>query len=208
MKISKKLLIISMFCLAVFLLILLQVLSGGFLTRGDISVNSFMPGIRNQFFTGFTKIIDVVFGTWSMVIISFILSAIIFFRHSKKDAVFFASAMLLSALLIYAVKEIVRRPRPINAIIATNDFAFPTGHTTSAVMFFGLLAYLAYKKSKSSRLKATAIAGSMFMVLLIAFTRLYANVHWLSDVLGGLAMGAFMLTISIIIYDYLGKPSV
>ena len=60
-----------------------------------------------------------------------------------------------------------------------------------------MLAYLFIRKVQSWRLKVLVVATAGFMVFMIGFSRIYLNVHYLSDVLAGYAGGLFWLTVSI-----------
>jgi undecaprenyl-diphosphatase len=41
------------------------------------------------------------------------------------------------------------------------------------------------------------------IISIISFDRIYLNVHWFSDVLGGYLLGTFWLALSIVIFKYL-----
>jgi membrane-associated phospholipid phosphatase len=65
------------------------------------------------------------------------------------------------------------------------SFGFPSGHTSSAIAMWGGLAVVFRKR---------ALAWlAPFMVALVAFTRLYLGVHFLSDILGGAVLGGLVL---------------
>ena len=198
LKKRKGLISTSIISLIIFILILIGISSNGFLVNLDSSINS-LWAIKNPFLTNVSKIIDLVFDTWSMIVISLFLSVFLCFKYSKKEGAFFSFTILLGAAVIYLTKEFVQRARPSNALINSSSFAFPSGHTATAVVFFGLLIYLILRKSKSKSFKLVFIFVSIFMIVLIGFTRLYLNLHWFSDVLGGLALGVFVLTSCILL---------
>ena len=118
-------------------------------------------------------------------------------KHHKKEAAFLSITMLADAFILFIIKLLFKIPRPLSNFITETDFSFPSGHATTAVVFFGILSYLILKKYKNVNFEV--ITASIFMVLLIGSTRLYLGIHWLSDIIGGFALGIFILTTSIII---------
>ena len=71
--------------------------------------------------------------------------------------------------------------------------SFPSGHMLRTVVVYGLLAFVIRRLSPSSRVRTLAVAGAIAVVVLMAFDRLYLDVHWESDVIGGLVLGAIAL---------------
>ncbi len=71
--------------------------------------------------------------------------------------------------------------------------SFPSGHMMRTVIVYGLLAFVIYRLSASPRARALAVAGAIIAIVLVAFDRLYLDVHWESDVIGGLLLGAIAL---------------
>lgn len=205
MKHTKKLILISLISLILFILIYLEVYLKGFLFKMDLSLNSLIPHIQNSAFTVIAKITSFIFDTAALMVITIILCIFLWFKRGKKYSLFFLITMLFNGLIILLLKDLFQRPRPLNSLIVDTSFAFPSGHTASAVVFFGLITYLIFKKSKSQDWKIGFFVFSIFMVLFIGFIRLYLNVHWFTDVLGGLAIGTFILTISILINESLEK---
>jgi membrane-associated phospholipid phosphatase len=71
--------------------------------------------------------------------------------------------------------------------------SFPSGHMIRTVIAYGLLAFVIRRLSPSPRVRALAAAGAIGLVVLMAVDRLYLDVHWESDVIGGLLLGAIGL---------------
>ena len=71
--------------------------------------------------------------------------------------------------------------------------SFPSGHMLRSVIAYGLIAFVIRRLSPSPLVRALAGAGAIAVVVLMAADRLYLDVHWESDVVGGLVLGAIGL---------------
>ena len=205
MKIPRKLIWINLLSLIIFIFILLEVLFRGFLIRWDLAINYLM---KSQYvcIVNFSKAVGVIFDVRVLLIISFLIAIYLWFKDSKKDSVFFVVVGLAGAGIIYLLKELIIRARPLSDLIIETGFSFPSGHTTIAVLFFGLLTYLIFKKNKSKNIKLISSVIFILISLIIGFTRLYLGVHWFSDVVGGFSLGVFLLSFGILIKEKFFKP--
>ncbi len=71
--------------------------------------------------------------------------------------------------------------------------SFPSGHVVRAVVTYGLLAFVVRRLTPWPLARALAIPAAIVLILLVTFDRLYLDVHWESDVVGGLVLGAICL---------------
>jgi len=71
--------------------------------------------------------------------------------------------------------------------------SFPSGHMVRAVIAYGLLAFVVRRLAGSAIVRALAVPVVILIIVLLAFDRLYLDVHWESDVVGGLLLGAIGL---------------
>jgi membrane-associated phospholipid phosphatase len=71
--------------------------------------------------------------------------------------------------------------------------SFPSGHMVRTVVVYGLLAFVVRRLAPSPVVRAMAVPVAVFIIVVVAFDRLYLNVHWESDVIGGLLLGAIGL---------------
>lgn len=114
----------------------------------------------------------------------------------KKFGVKLGIAFLLCAYINDYLKHIFETARPtidvVKVLIEQPGYAFPSGHSQSAVVFWGVIAW-ELKKAWSSTL-------AVVLMFLIGISRLYLGVHWPIDVLGGWTIGAIIMGVYIL-YD-------
>jgi membrane-associated phospholipid phosphatase len=108
-------------------------------------------------------------------------------------AVTVPGGMLLNVL----VKFVVQRPRPHfdHPLLTLTTYSFPSGHTASAALVYGLLACYLVTRVSSWPLRIAIVAAACLMVALVALSRMYLGVHYLSDVLAATAEGCAWLAI-------------
>jgi len=149
------------------------------------------------------EVIAYCFDTTPLFVASLLIAAFLVYKNRKENALLLAGAMGGDAAIVVIVKALVHSERPLNGIMQEMGFSFPSGHVTSSVVFLGLLTCFAFQYLKSS--KAKTLTGMLYVaaVLLVGFYRIYLNVHWFSDVLGGYLLGAFLLMFAILALQYL-----
>jgi undecaprenyl-diphosphatase len=87
------------------------------------------------------------------------------------------------------IKEVVDRARPaFNPAAATLGPSFPSGHTTTAAAFYAAAALL-LGRGRPRWARAAITGGAVAIAVAVAASRVFLDVHWLTDVIGGLALG-------------------
>jgi membrane-associated phospholipid phosphatase len=88
-----------------------------------------------------------------------------------------------------AIKDLVDRARPtLNPLAAHLGPSFPSGHSSTAAAFYASLA-LILSRGRSARVRALLIGGAAGIAAAVAASRVLLDVHWVSDVIAGLALG-------------------
>jgi undecaprenyl-diphosphatase len=164
-------------------------------------VNSWAVTIQTEAFTAVAVVISIVFDTYTLLVFALAASALLFYKNYRKQSVLFLGAMGGDALLVAASKALVYSPRPANELITETGNSFPSGHVTGSIVFFGLLTYFAWQVWCSSKAKASSSVFYAAITIVVGFDRIYLNVHWFSDVLGGCLLGTFWLTFSILVFQ-------
>ena len=114
------------------------------------------------------------------------------------------SLAALGGLAFYKpMKHIFLRVRPDAALhlVKQGGYSFPSGHSVTSVIFYGLMIYLLNRHCKNEKLKKVLSAVCGFLALTIGPSRIYVGVHWPTDVLAGWCIGGMVLLISICISE-------
>ena len=110
------------------------------------------------------------------------------------EALLMAACMVTAPLTVYALKSAFERTRP--ALWEASWYwgsSFPSGHTLSTAAFAFAAALCAARIWPHHRSLAALVAG--FAILwtgLVALSRLVIGVHWPTDVLASMGLGAFI----------------
>lgn len=97
------------------------------------------------------------------------------------------------AIINEVLKQLVHRPRPLGAqpYLYGHSWSFPSGHAMGSLIGFGFLAYvIVVCWSAKRRTHVLAIVFASTLTLAIGISRLALGVHYVSDVVGGWAIGA------------------
>jgi len=112
-------------------------------------------------------------------------------RHFRNHhiALFMISIVIGQALLNSGLKAIVSRARPdVLQLVPFSGSSFPSGHSAAAAATYMAAAFVvAIGLERKQRIIAIAIGS--FIAAAVAATRAFLGVHWLTDVLAGLAVG-------------------
>ncbi len=171
----------------------------------DFQVNSWAMSIHTDSFTAIAVVIAYVFDTTSLIVISFIIAAYLFYRNYRLYGALLLAAMGGDALVVSVAKELIQSSRPPNSLVYDTGFSFPSGHTVASIVFCGLLTYFAWQYWKGSKSKIVSSVLFIAIASIVAFDRIYLNVHWFSDVFGGFFLGLFWLTFSLLVFRYIEK---
>ena len=109
------------------------------------------------------------------------------------------AAMGGGGLFATGLKLAFHRARPDGAMTYLHRYSwsFPSGHAAGVVFGYGFVAYLLALRARRARTRVLIVALAVAYALAVATSRLYLGVHYLTDVVGGLATGTAWLAICV-----------
>ena len=168
------------------------------------------------------KVLIIVF--IAILDLAIILFSRIWIKKMNLKAMFYGSVMIIAIIVVYfvaceGVKYIASRPRPRNLDAEFNGFkywfqfnpfealhsefkdqkSFVSGHTANAACLITILPFVASmtKRDNNDLIQImTIVIGGLF-TLLVAFSRIIARAHWMSDVMGGILLSCGIQALAI-----------
>jgi membrane-associated phospholipid phosphatase len=83
-----------------------------------------------------------------------------------------------------------RRPPVSHLDQAPPTSSFPSGQTAAAICLYGALAVLASQRARSTLVRWLTLTLAVLIPLAVAVARVYRGMHYLTDVVGGMLLGA------------------
>jgi membrane protein DedA with SNARE-associated domain/membrane-associated phospholipid phosphatase len=97
--------------------------------------------------------------------------------------------MAMIILLVHGIKAWTDRPRPPDPLVSASGSAFPSAHAAYSTLYVWLAVTLALRLAPGVTKRSLVITAGIVVAALVGLTRVYLQVHWLSDVTSGWALG-------------------
>jgi membrane-associated phospholipid phosphatase len=104
--------------------------------------------------------------------------------------------MLLNVLTKYTFHR--ARPSFDHPLLTVPTHSFPSGHVAGTTLFYGVLAAMLVSRIDAWRARVLIVLASLALILLVALSRVYLGVLYLSDVLAGFAEAMAWLTLCLV----------
>ncbi len=159
-----------------------------FMVNIDMLLLEWMTSFEGSVLTTFFKLVSSLANeTLYLVIISFLYWCV-----SKRKAFHMIVMLCFSGYIGIMVKELMKIPRPYTygGIEALHEksaagYSFPSTHVQLSTTFWGSFMILCKKR-------IVWIIGIIFIIL-VAISRLYLRVHWLSDIIGAVLFSVIVV---------------
>ncbi len=176
-----------------FLALAAAIHDGSLLLRWDEPVQRAVEGSRSPWLDTAVRAVTHLGGI-TVVAAGLAILLLLVWRRCHSLALVLLAATLARPVLEWTLKTLVDRPRPdLERLVAGNGPSFPSGHVMAAVALWGLLPPVVALFTHRRSLWWCSVAASALVVGLVAVSRVYLGVHWVSDVTGGLVLGALYL---------------
>ena len=186
--------------------------AAGYITYEVAAVYETLPlpldkAVQNFFFSLRGPVQDVIISSIThlsdtVTIIAFCIVLLIL--PNRKTYGLPVSLACLGGVAIYKpLKHFVLRARPDASLhlVTQGGYSFPSGHSVTSIVFYGLMLYLIQKDCKNEKLKTVLSWICGILAVVIGPSRIYVGVHWPTDVLAGWCLGGGILIIAILILE-------
>jgi undecaprenyl-diphosphatase len=149
-------------------------------------------GSRNATATS-TRVLDLVTdlgGTAFLAVALVVIAVADYLRHRDLAVPLFLVVTMIGVVVINnALKWIVGRERPpVDHLVETSGWSFPSGHSSAAAAAWFAFALVA-TRDRARPWRAVAAGVAALITFAVAASRVLLGVHWLTDVVAGVALG-------------------
>lgn len=171
-------------------------------TTFDAAVRSWMLAHQNPTLFNVFLVITWLGSGFAIIPATLVVAGWLWQRSGRWTAAVVVTAPAVATGLFDVIKFTYRRVRPSGALhLHILTYSFPSGHATTSAAVFPVVAYILAREHILS--KRSAVALAVTGPFLIGFSRLYIDVHWATDVLGGWAAGLVVAALSVSVYERL-----
>ena len=160
----------------------------------DYNVYNLLSTNEIEFITAFFNVVTSLASSEAIIIITL---ALIFLLNTNHERLFVIINTIISAGIIIVSKNIFLRERPLIGSELLSSYSFPSGHSLIATTYYGFLIYLLKRSKCKEEYKVIGTTLLTTLIVLICLSRLVLNVHYVTDVIGGVILGLVILLVLI-----------
>lgn len=163
----------------------------GELQAVDSRVYSWARDLRTEPVTPFFTALTIIGTPIGLGIIVAIVTVLLAMRKRYTWIAYLIGTTAIGGGINRLLKAWFARARPelTEMLRETTGHSFPSGHAMGSALVFTALAYLAIRYYRKQNQRALCLAICLSMILAISFSRVYLGVHWVSDIVAGIAAG-------------------
>lgn len=168
----------------------------------DINTSYLMYYFYNIILVKIFIVISFFWNFYFILIMSLFLSYYFFITKRYNILFSFLTTISTTSIITGLMKYILHRPRPDLATYFVNSYSFPSFHSSISVAFYWFIAWLLIRKIKKINEKVNILIAFIIIAFVIWFSRIYLNVHYVSDVLWWYLVWFIWLIFWITIFEY------
>jgi undecaprenyl-diphosphatase len=175
------------------------------LAEGDTRVDDRLADwLHEHASPGWTTFFENVtrLGNVSTLAVVVLVAAVVLWRKGRvTELQLLIFAAVGAEIITTGLKLGFQRDRPFfsDPLSTETTYSFPSGHASVSLAVYGTLGFIAARHLGTRWAQIMALAGSVALVLLIGFSRLYLGVHFLSDVIAGFSIGLAWVALCVVL---------
>ncbi len=172
-------------------------------TPGDETAFELVEHLHSGFLTSIAKVVTFLGSggfVWALTALCAVLLAA---RRRWTEFGVLVAGMTLTSIGFHEIKDAVDRPRPEGGLVGSSGSSFPSGHAAHSVLYVWMAVTIVLRLRPGMARKTAVVLAGIALTALVGLSRVYLDVHYLSDVSGGWALGAacfsFCATVGLVI---------
>ena len=159
-------------------------------TPGDTTAIEIAEQLRVDWLTNFAKVFTDLGSTALTGALAFVAAVLLIARRRWAEFWVLLGGVVLIFAGVHVIKDMVDRPRPEGRLIGVSGSSFPSAHAAYSTFYVWLAVTIVMRLRPGMARGALVVIAGIVLTALVGLSRVYLNVHYLSDVSAGWALGA------------------
>ncbi len=174
-----------------------DVVTGDRLTLLDGEVAQWLHRHATPSLTAWMLAVTHLHSTVAVTIYTLLAAAFLWRRRAWRTLATVVTCMAGGLLLNVLMKLAFHRARPVfeEPLLTLTTYSFPSGHVAGSTILYGLAVAWVFGHTRRGSWRLIAVAAAFAAIVLVAFSRMYLGVHYLSDVAAAFAEGVAWLAL-------------
>jgi membrane protein DedA with SNARE-associated domain len=179
-------------------------------TAGDETASELVEHIQTGALTSVAKVVaflGTAAFTWGLALVC---GALLAWRRRWTEFWVLLAGMTITQLGIVALEDSVDRPRPPDPLVSSSGSSFPSSHAAHSVIYLWLAVTIVLRLRPGMARATAVVVTGIVLTALVGLSRVYLDVHYLSDVSAGWALGAaafsFCATVGLVVSQVRQNP--
>jgi len=159
-------------------------------TGGDETAFEVVDHLHSGFLLALSKVVTFLGSgvfTWSLTAVCAVALAL---RRRWAEVCVLLAGMTMASIGFHEIKDATDRPRPDDPLVDAAGSSFPSGHAAHSVLYVWLAITIVLRLRPGMAQASAVVVAGFVLTILVGLSRVYLNVHYLSDVSAGWALGA------------------
>ncbi len=159
-------------------------------TPGDMTAADLVDSLQTGWLTDIAKAVTELGSSGIVLPLALICAAALAVRGRWPEVGVLVVGMLITYIGVHELKAATDRPRPDGALVASQGSSFPSGHAAHSVFYVWLAVTVVMRLRPGMTRGALVVVAGIAVSALVGLSRVYLDVHYMSDVNAGWALGA------------------
>lgn len=159
-------------------------------TPGDVTAVDAVGELRTDWLVEVAKVVTTL-GSFTLVLpVAALCGVFLAWRRRWAELWVLAAGLGLTFVGVHELKAEVGRPRPEGGLVDASGSSFPSGHAAYSTFYVWLAVTVVMRLRAGMARGALVVTAGIAVAALVGLSRVYLDVHYLSDVNAGWALGA------------------
>jgi undecaprenyl-diphosphatase len=159
-------------------------------TTGDTAAFEIVEGLRTSWLVDIAEAVTKLGSAAIVWSLAGLCAVVLAARRRWAEVGVLVVGMLITILGVHELKDAVDRPRPEGGLVSASGSSFPSAHAAYSTFYLWLAVTIVMRLRVGMARGTAVVVAGIALTAVIGLSRVFLEVHYLSDVTAGWALGS------------------